>query len=228
VKTITMSLAVLGLVMCGARQVSAELTLNFSDTPSNLVLAGTVPSTPGPYVTAVFDTHADNSSIAAGTVRLTWSVPSTVSGLFVGDAGIQFSGNYTFTGENALALSSAPTYNSSGITVVGTGNESFNTNFGFPQSGTTLANGSSAIFDITGFTIPSNGDLSGLLSTNAHGYIGAVHIQGYRTSAGIAPTDPQDLQATPEPSTLTCAATGALMFAGYAWRKRRRARIAAA
>src|SRR5262249_6068564 len=34
--------------------------------------------------------------------------------------------------------------------------------------------------------------------------------------------------ATPEPSTFTAAATGVVIFAGIAWRKRRRARIAAA
>jgi hypothetical protein len=212
---------------CCARQVSAELTLTFSDTPSSLVLAGTVPSTPGPYATAVFDTHADDSSIAAGTVQLTWSVPSTVSGLFVGEAGLQFSGNYTFAGENALALSTVPTFDSAGIKVVGTGNEPFNTSFDFPQSGTTLAHGSPAVFDITGFTIPANNDLSGLLSTNSDGYIGAVHIQGYASSAGIAPTDGQSDPplglAVPEPSSIISAATGFVMVVGfYCLRKRRR------
>ena len=68
-KKITISLAVLSFITC-VRQVSAELTLSFSDTPSSLVLAGIVPSTPGPYVTAVFDTHADDSSIEIGRAHV--------------------------------------------------------------------------------------------------------------------------------------------------------------
>jgi probable HAF family extracellular repeat protein len=66
---------------------------------------------------------------------------------------------------------------------------------------------------------------------NDHGHIvGIDNFGGFEVS--INPNDPITnvpyLNTVPEPSTLLGAATGVLMLAGYAWRRRRKARVATA
>jgi len=227
-----LALAVLAVSALAPGIASANLVMVFSSTSGTL--SGTLPATTGTYVTANFQSHLDNAAIPVGTVQLTWSVPTTEAGLFVGSAGINFSDQYTITGTNTLAMNSPVTYNVNGIPVMGTGNEPFNTHFDFPQSPPRLTNGNPAIYSITGFSVPVNGDLSGLFTLNSAppinggGYYAAVHIQGYGGggggSAGIAPTIIQVLPGppagVPEPSTLALAAVVGLV--GFVAARRRR------
>src|SRR3954468_2830751 len=57
------------------------------------LLSGNVPATPGTYVLALFENSSDDGAIAANTVRLTLTAPTSASGLYVDEIGFNFHTN---------------------------------------------------------------------------------------------------------------------------------------
>src|SRR4051794_14205120 len=98
-------------------RASASVILGFgSDTD---LFSGNLPATPGTYVQALFENSADDGSIPANTVRLTLTVPTSESGLFVDEIGFNFKTNVApvFTPLGGVHTSSGPAFNSGGIAV---------------------------------------------------------------------------------------------------------------
>lgn len=215
-------LAVSALAALSPGRASADLVIHFSS--NSPILAGSPPATAGTYLSATFANSTDDASILAGHVRVTFTVPTAVPGLFLGAVGFNFHTDAAPTltvvpGTVAAATSFDP----NGVKLVGTGNQHFNTLFDFPQagSGARLSPGSPSVYDIAGLEF--GGDLAKLLVGNADGYTSGAHIQGYGNSVGIAGEPCNPPLSTPEPSTAVMAGAAALLGLGHARRRVRSA-----
>src|SRR5262245_40310209 len=171
-RTVAGVVAIVFLMGLNPGRAHASVILRFgSDTG---LLSGNLPATPGTYVQALFENSSDDGSIAANTVRLTLTVPTSEPGLFVDEIGFNFNTNIapTFAHVSGVQTSSGPAFNPSGVAVNGTGNEKFNANFPLPNpAAARLESPKSSVYNLTGLQFGS--DLSLLLTPNSNGYLGA-------------------------------------------------------
>jgi hypothetical protein len=225
-----MGLCSLVMVVAAVSHCSAGFSVTLSYDDQSPILSGTTPGSTGIYATASFERLNDTE------VQAVFSVPSnTVSGLFVDQIGFQFNATgVAFTPVSGVVASTS--FNAaSGIAVVGTGNERFNTSFDFPNNQhDRLKFGQPSTYRLTFTGLNLANDLSNLFATptfsgNNFTYVSAAHIAGYGHSAGIAPSGPNgpdpappDITAVPEPTSLGIAGIALGAFAIRRWKQKRK------
>jgi hypothetical protein len=202
-------------------RATAGLVVSFDSTSH--VFSGTTPGATGPWAEAIFTRLGDHK------VEVEFTISSNaVPGLYLDDAGFQFNtGTAPSFAHVSGVTASGTSFTSSGIAVPGTGNEKFDTNFGFPNGASQRVTfGKDSVYDIT-FSSNSPvlaGDLSNLFKmpdASGHNYFAAVHLAGYNgQSAGIS----GHIASVPEPATLLMFCLGISGLASADAYRRRRTR----
>jgi hypothetical protein len=216
-----LAVAVLGMVAGAAGQARADLTVYFDRTAFNAATTGT--STIGFEGIAGGGLAYKGSSFTLSGVTLS---DGGAGHLFVLDKNWYQPGlSSDYLNENDGNTQSIDITPTAGTTALGTDFGNLNSTFGSSLSitvATTNGSGTSTY----NLTAPSQPNLAfvGFTSDTA---ILDVKFSGVFLVLDNVTTGQADPVSAPEPSALAYAATGVLTLAGFAWRKRRRARVAA-
>jgi hypothetical protein len=205
-------------------RATAGLVVSFDS--NSQVLSGTTPGGTGPWAEAIFTRLGDHE------VQVQFTVPSNaVSGLYIDAIGFQFNTSSTPTFAPVSGVMASTSFSTSGVAIPATGNENFDTEFNFPNSGgSRVTFGQDSVYDIT-FSNSSPvlaNDLSNLFNlpdASGHNDFAAAHLAGYGNgnSSGLTGHFPLQGTSVPEPSSIVLSSVGGILVIFLAWLRRLRA-----